>query len=64
MERKVTDSMNDKLLKVFTEEEIEYAVKQMAPLKAPRVDGFFAIFFQKYWHIVDSDVSQFCLWSS
>lgn len=37
------------------------AVKQMAPLKAPGVDGFHAIFFQKYWHIVGLEVSQFCL---
>lgn len=45
MEEKVTDSMNDELLKEFTEEEIGYAVKQMAQLKALGVDGFSAIFF-------------------
>ncbi|MBA0548825.1 hypothetical protein Golob_019897, partial [Gossypium lobatum] len=38
VEKKVIDSMNDVLLKKFIEEEIAYAVKLMAPLKAPGVD--------------------------
>lgn len=61
VEEKVTESMNEELLKEFTEEEITQAVKQMAQLKAPDVDGFHAIFFQRYWHIVGVKVSQFFL---
>lgn len=33
-------------------EEIRQAVFQMSPLKAPRVDGFPAGFYQSQWHIV------------
>ncbi|XP_052487940.1 uncharacterized protein LOC105771778 [Gossypium raimondii] len=43
------------------EEEIVYAVKLLAPLKAPSVDGFLALFFQRYWRIIGPEVSQICL---
>ena len=39
MERSVTDDMNAMLLQEFTELEVEEALKQMAPLKAPGPDG-------------------------
>ncbi|KAH1122865.1 hypothetical protein J1N35_006025 [Gossypium stocksii] len=48
MEKKVTVSLNDILLRQFTEEEITYAIKIMAPLKSSGVDEFPAIFFQSY----------------
>ncbi|KAK5775962.1 hypothetical protein PVK06_043918 [Gossypium arboreum] len=48
VEKQITDYMNDSLLQQFTEEEIACAVKMMEPLKAPRSDGFPAIFFQRY----------------
>ncbi|KAK5775716.1 hypothetical protein PVK06_043649 [Gossypium arboreum] len=47
VEKKITMSMNDKLLKQFTEEDIGYAVKSMALLKAPGIDSFPVIFFQR-----------------
>ncbi|KAA3461511.1 reverse transcriptase [Gossypium australe] len=53
---KVTDSMNESLLKPFTEEDVWDAVKSMPPLKAPGVDGF-----SQYWHIVGQDISRYCL---
>lgn len=61
VEERVTKSMNDELLQEFVEDEIVQVVKQMAPLKAPGVDGFHAVFFQRYWHIIGSEVSKFCL---
>lgn len=33
----------------------------MGPTKAPSDNGFPAILFQKYWHIVGSEVTSFCL---
>ncbi|KAA3479975.1 reverse transcriptase [Gossypium australe] len=47
VEKKVTESMNANLIKQFTEDEIVYAVKMMAPLNAPGIDGFPTIFFQR-----------------
>ncbi|KAA3468552.1 reverse transcriptase [Gossypium australe] len=61
VEKKVTESMNAALLKQFTEDDIAYAVKMMAPLNAPDVDGFPAIFFQRYWHIIGPEISIYCL---
>ncbi|KAK5842419.1 hypothetical protein PVK06_004772 [Gossypium arboreum] len=60
VEKKVTDSINDTLLRHFTKEDIAYAIKMMAPLKA-EVDVFPAIFFQRYWYIVGSEIARYCL---
>jgi len=48
VDRRVSDEMNDVLLKEFREEEIWYALKQMHPTKSLRLDGMSPIFFQKY----------------
>ncbi|KAH1065446.1 hypothetical protein J1N35_030433 [Gossypium stocksii] len=61
VEKKVTESMNESLLKAFSEEEIISAVKMMAPLKAPGVDRFSVMFFQRYWHIIGPKISSYCL---
>ena len=53
---KVTDEMNQMLVKQFTRNEIEAALKQMHPTKSPGADGMLAIFYQKYWDIVGNDV--------
>ncbi|KAA3456600.1 reverse transcriptase [Gossypium australe] len=37
------------------------ALKGMGPTKAPGSDGFPALFYQRYWHIVGRDVTEFCL---
>lgn len=49
--------MNNTLLAIFTKEAVEAALKQMAPLKSLRLDGFNHGFYQKYWYIVGNLVS-------
>ena len=55
--RVVSNEMNDQLLCDFTASEVEQALFQMGPLKAPGPDGMSPIFYQKFWHIVGSDVT-------
>ena len=58
MERVVTDEMNAILSQDFMEWEAETAIKQMAPLKAPGLDGMPYLFYQNYWSLVGDDVSK------
>ena len=53
---KVTVEMNQSLIKQFTREEIEVALKQMNPTKSLGLDGMLAIFYKKYWDIMGNDV--------
>ena len=48
----ITTSMNESLTRTYTEIEVEEALKQMAPLKAPELDGLPPLFYQKYWSVV------------
>lgn len=57
----VTNEMNEKLEVEFTLEEVEVALKQMAPLKAPGPDGMPPLFYQSYWSLIGSDVSNIIL---
>ena len=52
----VTEEMNRDLIGEFSRDEVEVAVKQMAPLKAPGPDSMPPIFFQKFWNIIGDDV--------
>ena len=53
----VTDAMNETLEKDFNAEEVRTALFQMAPSKAPGIDGFTACFFQRHWSILGDDVT-------
>lgn len=53
--------MNLSLEAVYTREEVEIALKQMEPLKAPRPDGLLPLFFQHYWQDIGDEVSQVML---
>lgn len=54
----VIDAMNDTLIRDFTTEEVETAMKEMAPLKALGPDGMPPLFYLSYRSLVGSDVSQ------
>ena len=60
----VNADMNAGLIEEFTRLEVETALKQMAPLKAPGPDGMPPLFFQHYWDSIGDDVVKavlFCL---
>ena len=54
----VTEDMNKALIREFTAPEVELALNQMAPTKAPGPDGMPPVFYQKFWHVVGSDVTK------
>nr|XP_023894138.1 uncharacterized protein LOC112006071 [Quercus suber] len=54
----VTREMNEILVGEFQEWEVEAALNQMGPLKAPGPDGMPPLFYQKFWHLVRGDVIQ------
>ena len=51
-----TNEMNSMLTADFLECEVELALKQMAPLKAPGPDGMPSLFYQHFWQVVHHDV--------
>lgn len=58
---KVMASMNNSLLVTFTKEEVEMALRQMAPLKYPGPEGFNLGFYEIYWHLLGEEVTSMVL---
>jgi len=56
VDQTVTGRMNHQLLAEFTVEEIEAAMHQMPPMKAPGSDGFSACFYQANWGTINTEV--------
>ncbi|KAG8499231.1 hypothetical protein CXB51_005735 [Gossypium anomalum] len=61
VERCIGADMNQLLIEEYKEEEVVETINSIGPTKASGPDGFPIIFFQKYWHIVGREVSNFCL---
>ncbi|KAA3472943.1 reverse transcriptase [Gossypium australe] len=59
--RSINENMNQLLIANYKEEEITKALNNIGSTKASRPDGFPAIFFHKFWHIVGREVSGFSL---
>jgi hypothetical protein len=57
MKSKLTAAMNESLIKDFSDWEIEKALFQIGPLKAPGPDGFHARFFHRNWRFLKSEVT-------
>ncbi|KAK9024334.1 hypothetical protein V6N11_004501 [Hibiscus sabdariffa] len=53
--------MNDALLAPFKGEEIWAALNTRASLKASGTNGFPVLFYQKYWSIIGTEVTDYCL---
>ena len=50
--------MNDQLSTQFLAWEVQKAINQTAPLKAPSLDGMPPIFFQNYWNLIRNFITQ------
>lgn len=53
----VTEEINQDLTREFTNQEIKEALHQRHPSKAPKPDSMSPHFYQKYWHIMGSTIS-------
>ena len=53
----VNNSMNEALTCPYNREEMEVAIKQMAPLKAPGPNGMPLVFYRSFWPDIGMDVS-------
>ena len=53
---RVTPEMLEELSRYYTAKEIKATLFHMGPTKAPGLDGMNALFYQKFWHCVGTDV--------
>ncbi|KAL9679281.1 hypothetical protein QQ045_017139 [Rhodiola kirilowii] len=61
IKRRITSEMANKLCDPVTALEVQAAIFQMSPTKAPGPDGFHALFYQKYWHTIKDSVTTIIL---
>ena len=58
VDKRFTTEMNSSLLQRYTAEEVRQALFQLHPSNSPGPDGMSPFFFQKFWNIVGSDVTE------
>lgn len=61
VEWRVNEETRDFLGKNFSKEEISYALFDMHPTKAPKIDEMHGLFYQKFCHLVGEDVTRLVL---
>lgn len=61
MDGRVTEEMNEMLVKPYDHEEVKVAIFQMGPSKTPGPDWMNANFFQKHWHIIGQEVALYVI---
>lgn len=54
----ISDDMNTQIFADYMTWEVGAVIKQMAPLKAPGLDGMPPLFYQNYWQLVGNDIIQ------
>lgn len=52
----VSAEVNDRLKEPYTNAEIKRALFEMHPAKAPGIDGYSTLFYQKFWSVIQSEV--------
>lgn len=56
--KRVTDAMNQDLVRQVTEDEVRDAIFDMGPNRAPGPDGFSAAFYQRFWEDIKEELMQ------
>ena len=57
----ISKEMSEVLTREFTANEIQHALKQMAPTTAPGPNGMSPVFYKTFWNIVGNDVTKIVL---
>lgn len=55
--RKITEEMNNQLVRPYSLDEVERALHVMGASKAPGLDGFTTGFYQLHWDLVGNDIA-------
>ncbi|KAK6164048.1 hypothetical protein DH2020_000912 [Rehmannia glutinosa] len=56
IDTKMTGDMNEILMRPFSQDKVRAALSQMHPTKSPGPDGMPAVFFQKFWPFIHTDI--------
>jgi len=58
VQRKITEEMNNSLIKEFTPEEVKAVVDSIGDLKAPGPDEMPAVFYKQFWDVIGEKVTK------